>query len=60
MPHAFSHFPPASPALLQLGGFYNLPHGVCNALLLPVVLEFNAKASADARVGMLQWCMVSL
>ncbi|PSC67953.1 alcohol dehydrogenase [Micractinium conductrix] len=49
--HAMAH---------QLGGFYNLPHGVCNALLLPVVLEFNAKASADARVGMLQWCMVSL
>ena len=31
----------------QLGGFYDLPHGVCNAILLPHVQEFNAKASAD-------------
>ncbi|HEX9289755.1 MAG TPA: iron-containing alcohol dehydrogenase, partial [Anaeromyxobacteraceae bacterium] len=28
----------------QLGGFYNLPHGVCNAILLPAVSEFNAIA----------------
>ncbi|WP_066630633.1 iron-containing alcohol dehydrogenase [Labilibacter marinus] len=28
----------------QLGGFYNLPHGVCNAVLLPYVEEFNADA----------------
>ncbi|KAL4428128.1 hypothetical protein ABPG75_002217 [Micractinium tetrahymenae] len=32
--HAMAH---------QLGGFYDLPHGVCNAVLLPVVQEFNAK-----------------
>ena len=25
----------------QLGGYYNLPHGVCNAILLPYVEEFN-------------------
>jgi alcohol dehydrogenase len=25
----------------QLGGFYNLPHGVCNAILLPAVESFN-------------------
>ena len=36
--HAMAH---------QLGGFYDLPHGVCNAILLPHVQEFNAKASAD-------------
>lgn len=30
--HAMSH---------QLGGFYNLPHGVCNALLLPHVSKVN-------------------
>jgi alcohol dehydrogenase len=30
--HALAH---------QLGGFYNLPHGLCNALLLPAVMEFN-------------------
>lgn len=31
--HAMAH---------QLGGFYDLPHGVCNAILLPRVQEFNA------------------
>ncbi|MBU5637673.1 iron-containing alcohol dehydrogenase [Geomonas sp. Red69] len=25
----------------QLGGFYNLPHGVCNAILLPAVSQYN-------------------
>ncbi|BEV16856.1 iron-containing alcohol dehydrogenase [Herbaspirillum sp. DW155] len=30
--HAMAH---------QLGGFYNLPHGVCNAILLPEVCSFN-------------------
>ncbi|RLV59618.1 L-threonine dehydrogenase [Parashewanella curva] len=32
--HAMAH---------QLGGFYDLPHGVCNALLLPHVQEYNAQ-----------------
>jgi alcohol dehydrogenase len=32
--HAMAH---------QLGGFYNLPHGVCNAILLPAVSDYNAK-----------------
>ncbi|SDS83381.1 L-threonine dehydrogenase [Pseudomonas fuscovaginae UPB0736] len=31
--HAMAH---------QLGGFYDLPHGVCNAVLLPHVQTFNA------------------
>ncbi len=31
----------------QLGGFYNLPHGVCNAILLPCVCEFNMIACPD-------------
>ncbi|MHB1114711.1 MAG: L-threonine dehydrogenase [Acidovorax defluvii] len=35
--HAMSH---------QLGGFYDLPHGVCNALLLPHVEAFNVPTSA--------------
>ncbi|AIQ12771.1 L-threonine dehydrogenase [Paenibacillus durus] len=36
--HAMAH---------QLGGFYNLPHGVCNAILLPHVERYNsAKAAA--------------
>jgi alcohol dehydrogenase len=35
--HAMAH---------QLGGQYNLPHGVCNALLLPHVEAVNASACA--------------
>lgn len=31
--HAMAH---------QLGGFYNLPHGVCNAILLPHIEEYNS------------------
>ena len=34
--HAMAH---------QLGGFYNLPHGVCNAILLPVVESFNLNSN---------------
>jgi alcohol dehydrogenase len=36
--HAMAH---------QLGGFYNLPHGVCNAILLPHVSEFNLIAAPE-------------
>lgn len=36
--HAMAH---------QLGGFYNLPHGVCNAILLPHVQRFNLIAKLD-------------
>ncbi len=36
--HAMAH---------QLGGFYNLPHGVCNAILLPHVCKFNLIAKVD-------------
>lgn len=35
--HAMAH---------QLGGMYDLPHGVCNAVLLPHVLDFNKTAAA--------------
>ncbi len=31
----------------QLGGFYDLPHGVCNAILLPYVMEYNASETGD-------------
>ena len=31
----------------QLGGFYNLPHGVCNAILLPAVCDYNMIACPD-------------
>jgi lactaldehyde reductase len=30
-----------------LGAFYDTPHGVANALLLPTVMEFNAPASGE-------------
>ncbi|MBV8680810.1 MAG: L-threonine dehydrogenase [Aquitalea sp.] len=36
--HAMAH---------QLGGVYDLPHGVCNALLLPHVEAFNVETSAE-------------
>jgi alcohol dehydrogenase len=44
--HAMAH---------QLGGFYNLPHGVCNAVLLPHVSEFNLIAATErfARIATL-------
>ncbi|EOC1533917.1 L-threonine dehydrogenase [Cronobacter turicensis] len=35
--HAMAH---------QLGGFYDLPHGVCNAILLPHVQRFNSAVAA--------------
>lgn len=31
----------------QLGGKYNLPHGVCNAVLLPHVERFNKETSVE-------------
>ncbi|WP_434778152.1 iron-containing alcohol dehydrogenase [Neisseria sp. Ec49-e6-T10] len=31
----------------QLGGQYDLPHGVCNAILLPYIEKFNAVATGD-------------
>ena len=36
--HAIAH---------QMGGFYNLPHGVCNAILLPHVCRFNLVGRED-------------
>jgi alcohol dehydrogenase len=36
--HALAH---------QLGARYDLPHGVCNGLLLPVVCDFNLRAAPD-------------
>ncbi|QLL35111.1 hypothetical protein HG536_0H04870 [Torulaspora globosa] len=41
--HAIAH---------QLGGFYHLPHGVCNAVLLPHVQSFNKRVPAiEKRLG---------
>ena len=36
--HAMAH---------QLGGFYDLPHGVCNAVLLPHVQRYNAQVCPE-------------
>lgn len=36
--HAMAH---------QLGGVYDLPHGVCNAMLLPIVERENAKRNPE-------------
>lgn len=36
--HAIAH---------QLGGFYDLPHGVCNAVLLPYVQQYNTQVVAE-------------
>jgi len=36
--HAMAH---------QLGGFYDLPHGVCNAVLLPHVQAYNAQVCPE-------------
>ena len=42
--HAMAH---------SLGGYLDLPHGECNALLLPAVMDFNFNASEEryARIG---------
>ncbi|WP_246506044.1 iron-containing alcohol dehydrogenase [Kistimonas asteriae] len=36
--HAMAH---------QLGGKYGLPHGICNAVLLPYVMAYNMETAAD-------------
>ncbi|MDP4107256.1 MAG: iron-containing alcohol dehydrogenase, partial [Bacillota bacterium] len=36
--HAIAH---------QLGGVYNLPHGLCNAILLPHIVKFNLDAKPE-------------
>ena len=41
--HAMAH---------QLGGFYDLPHGECNAILLPHVEQFNLIAKMDRFITM--------
>jgi alcohol dehydrogenase len=43
--HAMAH---------QLGGFYDLPHGECNAILLPHVCNFNLIAKMDRFVKIAQ------
>ncbi|HIV68930.1 MAG TPA: iron-containing alcohol dehydrogenase [Candidatus Butyricicoccus stercorigallinarum] len=38
--HAMAH---------PLGGFFNVPHGLANAILLPVVVDYNAIADHDGK-----------
>ncbi|MDI3537340.1 MAG: alcohol dehydrogenase [Eubacteriaceae bacterium] len=44
----------------QLGGFYDLPHGVCNAVLLPHVVAYNADAVGDRLAAVAQAMGVDL
>jgi alcohol dehydrogenase len=44
--HAMAH---------QLGGFYDLPHGECNAILLPHVEKFNLIARVERFAEMAEW-----
>jgi len=44
--HAMAH---------QLGGFYNLPHGECNAILLPHVEKFNVIAKMEKFAAMAEY-----
>ena len=44
--HAMAH---------QLGGFYDLPHGECNAILLPHVEQYNLIANIDRFCDMAEW-----
>ncbi|WP_290924683.1 iron-containing alcohol dehydrogenase [Halodesulfovibrio sp.] len=44
--HAMAH---------QLGGFYDLPHGECNAILLPHVEKFNMIAKMERFADMAVW-----
>lgn len=49
--HAMAH---------QLGGFYNLPHGVCNAILLPHVCEFNLIATPERYADIAQFMGIDI
>lgn len=44
--HAMAH---------QLGGYYDLPHGECNAILLPHVEQFNLIACVERFAEMAEW-----
>ncbi|MGF1532664.1 MAG: iron-containing alcohol dehydrogenase [Bernardetiaceae bacterium] len=48
--HAMAH---------QLGGFYDLPHGVCNAILLPVISQFNKSAAVEQLAALAQMLQLS-
>ena len=53
---AFSHSDVAAVHCIAeaLGGQYDLPHGVCNAVMLPAVMEYNLDYCVDryARIGL--------
>lgn len=52
---AFSHSDVASVHAMaeSLGGLYDAPHGVCNSVLLPYVMEYNMDYAKEryARIG---------
>jgi len=47
---AFSHSDVASVHCIaeSLGGIYDLPHGVCNAIFLPYIMEYNMNHCVEA------------
>ncbi|SDI97062.1 alcohol dehydrogenase [Ferrimonas sediminum] len=49
--HAMAH---------QLGGFYDLPHGVCNAILLPHVQAYNAQVVPERLAKVAQFMGVDI
>ena len=53
---AFSHSDVAAVHCISeaLGGAYDLPHGVCNAVILPAVMDYNLDTCVDryARIGL--------
>jgi alcohol dehydrogenase len=49
--HAMAH---------QLGGFYNLPHGECNAILLPYVERYNLISNIDRFVDIAKFMGVNI
>jgi alcohol dehydrogenase len=49
--HAMAH---------QLGGYYNLPHGLCNAILLPAVMDFNLPVAAEKYAAVARATMIDV
>ncbi|WP_350335898.1 iron-containing alcohol dehydrogenase [Coralliovum pocilloporae] len=59
---AFANSPVAAVHALAypIGGFFHVPHGLSNALVLPHVLRFNAKVCAQSYVELAPWAFPSM
>jgi alcohol dehydrogenase len=49
--HSMSH---------SLGGFYDLPHGECNAILLPHVVDFNFRSATERFINIAKTLNLSI